>query len=245
MSMKELNWSDKRSAVNKLKETSETGSEFELTKEGVADWEVYRSDASEYFLSDEWQERVRNFFDKLHQNGEKAVYVDLCGTANGATLGADKSYGFSLQIPKNLETTSKYVLIEGDIFSSKDFQKLLSQLKHDEQPALVTFEPYGGIQGHIRPTKDLTSGEMPESEVKKAQAAYYKLGSNLKKLIEILKPGGFILIGDFGVLPDHLEEIVHALPQELESIARQANCSLEYGEHGRFLLRKTELMHPQ
>lgn len=152
---------------------------------------VDRAHTSGYFeILPEWRQKVRQFFHKVHEKGEKVVYVDVCGRTSADDLGADKSYCFSLQaseITKSfrpiMSKTTEFV--DGDLFNAEDFDSLIQTLKErKESPALITFMPMAGLQSHgPRDSKSI-----------EAKVTYAMLEKRFRSLYSILKPGGFILL---------------------------------------------------
>ena len=244
--MEKASFGEKRAALQTIRTNTEKDREEELNSQGRATWSEYKKDADEYFafVNPEWRTQVKSFFSELHKTGEKVVYLDICGTADGKRLGADKTINFSLKTPKNKKPRKDRILIEGDIFSRDDFRGLIDHIiREQKSPALVTFEPYAGLQSQLQVLP--LSAPLPVSrdavraEQVKTLMAYQRLAKDLEKIIEVLRPGGFILIGDFFASRNQIEEEVAGIPRELETIAKRKNCSFEVSNsHDKFLMRK-------
>ncbi len=97
-------------------------------------WGVYRFDIEEYFfphIGDGYElstqhptllEDIKKRIEKSHENGKKAVFLDVCGEADGRSLGFDHTITFSMtKFPGVVEGVTG---VEGDIFSSRDRRRL-------------------------------------------------------------------------------------------------------------------------
>lgn len=167
-------------------------------------YKVDRRDAWQYLvLHKEWSKRIQKFLWGLRDQGVPAVYVDICGRARGEGLGADINYSFSLQNKDHFIKYEDEVFIEGDLFNARDFGSFIRMLKENgHAPAFVTFEPVAGLQEHT-PYKPehiewaLTQGkEHSLSWVPKYiwAVTWQRLENNLRRLIEVLRPGGYIFL---------------------------------------------------
>ena len=189
-----------------------------------------------------WREEIGSYFNEVKAQGDKVTYVDVCGRANGRKLGADISYCFSLQTPRSADWfhDEEDVLMEGDIFSAKDFYGFVSRIKEDgNQPSLVTFEPVAGLQ-------DYSPGGQSKPTLHR-EVTYQRLENNLKKMIEIVRPGGYIFLGKAFQLDDLGDFFARKKPEEyttslnIKRIAKETKCSLRIQgdiEGPYFLLRK-------
>jgi hypothetical protein len=191
-------------------------------------YRVDRSNAERYFaLHPEWQRKIKKYFQHIHSKGETVVYVDICGRASGDSLGADKTYCFSLKTPEMAKvfTSDNTSFIDGDIFNSKDFSNLLDKIEEGGvQPALVTFEPIVGLQAH---TPDYTKKEVSENY---KEATYQQLEKRLVDMIEILKPGGYVYLSRPFQFDDSARDFMQGKPVEEWSLSLQVKRVA--GEHG-------------
>lgn len=157
---------------------------------GANYYQLDRLDAAKYLWGmPEWKSAISEFFQGLLRLGEKVVYVDICGRSNAASLGADKNYSFSLQPTDHHGfRCGGEVRVQGDIFSAKDFYSFVNLLRRNgDHPALVTFEPVAGLQSHAPRLLD----NPPTLQL---EVTYQRLENNLRKMIQIVRPGGFIFL---------------------------------------------------
>ncbi len=244
--MDKLNFQQKRTAAERIWANSRLAANSELRNDGSPSWNIHRTDPSEYFRNggEGWKDRIMNYFDVLHKRGDTIVYVDICGTADGAKIGADKSYAFSLRTPNTIEKRTDRVFFEGDLFSKKDLQKFMRELVHNEnRPAFVTFEPSGGFFDRPGIYSANISSSGLEVGREKTLLVYSRLASNLKTIIGTLKPGGFILVGFFEM--DYMKRTdVETIKTKIASIAQHTGCSFEagasIGSSNRYLIRKSD-----
>ncbi len=233
----------KKEALGRLRDTVVATRSAEVDEYGAMQWDEYKTDPNEYFFAGnrEWKPQIMDFFDSLHRSGDKIVYLDICGTADGEKIGADVSYGFSLQTPANVATRPDKILIEGDVFSRKDFNRLIETiLKSGDLPAFITFEPYAGIGDQVSVSGPHVTGDATvELERAKTRLAYDRLANNLRKIIEMLRPGGFLLVGEFFRDSQYLEDLAPRIPAMLRAIAEENGCSFEESNLDRYLIRKT------
>ena len=196
---------------------------------------VDRYHAAGYFETNKkWKEIIRAYFGGLHNKGKEVVHVDICGRATAESLGADRSYCFSLKTPKHRRRVSRAlsdadnVFIEGDLFSTPDFLNFMNRLKEDNvHPALVTFEPIVGLQGYN--PLGVAIPEYPET-------TYGLLEKRLKTMIEILQSGGYVYLGK-PFQTDGLADFVqgkrekdYEISLHLKKIARQQKCRIAINE---------------
>ncbi len=215
-------------------------------------YRVNRLNASQYFFFDnnefgiqsEWRKQVTSFFHQVHDQGQKVVYLDLCGEASARSLGADVSYTFSFQPYFTSELTNVIhpgvQKSDGDIFSLRDFSQMLQLIRDKgERLSLVTFDPIVGLQTHT-----------PSHENKDEKAVIYGiLEQRLRKVVELMVPGGFVYIGrpfQIDGLTDFLlkkRQSESDLSLHLQKIAASLKCSIEIAEvltGPYFLLRKNK-----
>ncbi|MBM3271953.1 hypothetical protein FJY94_01545 [Candidatus Kaiserbacteria bacterium] len=246
--MEHLNFSQKRRALEQMKKKAANQATVDVdARTGKTRWGLYRENPAEYFESadEAWEGRIKEYFDELHRHGEQVVYVDICGTADGALIGADKTYAFALRIPDAVENRVDRILVEGDLFSRKDFLGFLQTIREaSDTPALITFEPFAGIESHTVLVTYTENPDQNERESKRGRVAYARLEQNLISAIDAVRPGGYILIGETGAhwtLDKRLgQDTPITLPTVVEAIANKHGCTFEWGGIGRFLLRKTE-----
>ncbi len=135
---------------------------------------------------------VRGYSKSLREVGEEIVHVDICGRATGESLGANRSYCFSLQASEDRigwAAKEKNILINGDIFSSRQFGFFINRLKQDKaEPAIITFEPVAGL-GKYESFQDATG--MPKFK----DICFRQLEKRFVALFELLKPGGYMFLG--------------------------------------------------
>lgn len=148
---------------------------------------VDRREAHKYFATHPKMLRtIREYFHTLKEENKKIVYADICGRATGDSLGADYSYSFSLNPGKYLESDNSRTFFKGDIFNKGDFLRFVNTIKgHGDKLNLVTFEPLAGLMGYDWP-KDKENTDFHKAVVNK------QLENNLKMIVDILEPGGYI-----------------------------------------------------
>lgn len=175
-----MNLSDTRKVLEFHREISNDSSDF---------YRLDRIDISGYFsLNPKFSRRISDYFQELHNQNKKVVHLDICGRASGISMGADKSYLFSLKIDsfKRIIANSEDILIEGDIFNSNDFSKFLNIVKSDGySPALITFVPVAGLQDYYPGFNEDVSNNY-------AEITYGLLEKRLKECVAVLPVGGLI-----------------------------------------------------
>jgi hypothetical protein len=150
----------------------------------------FSEDFKEYFRK--WETEIRAFLQSVKEAGEPVVYVDVCGRTLGESFGADTHFSFSLQPPDYHVFRDKkfdYGRFYGDLFYGKDYYEFLRLIRTGgHQPSLVIFRPVAGLQDYMiwegyekapRLTYDVT---------------YQRFARNLQKTMEIVRPGGYILL---------------------------------------------------
>jgi hypothetical protein len=203
--------------------------------------------AGGYFgIVPKWEKIIANYFKELHEQNEKAIYVDVCGRASASYLGADKNYQFCLQpYDHKIELFRDEITVHGDIFNEKDYYSFLKLLRQNNDfPALITFLPVAGLQGY---TPDEIFGDAPNMHSK---VTYQRLKNNLRKSIEVLREGGYIFIDrpfQFGRYAG-AAEFMQRRPQDqyelslwMKLFCKEMKCTLKVesnigGPH--FLIRK-------
>ena len=156
----------------------------------------------------------------------------------------DISYCFSLKTPygARLHHSDQDVLIEGDIFRMRDFYSFLATLKQrGDNPAFVTFEPMAGLQSYT-PLKT-----NPRTKLH-SRVTYQRLENNLRKLIEVVKTGGYIYL-DRPFQFDSMDtaDFIRGVALEdyqsfkwFKDLCKEEHCSVEIGSifGTRFLIRR-------
>ncbi|MCR4275958.1 MAG: hypothetical protein NUV90_01065 [Candidatus Parcubacteria bacterium] len=196
-------------------------------------WGLDRRCATGYDLEAKWRNRIFDFFRELKKQRKKFVYVDICGRANGRYLGADATYTFSLQSTDRLWSFERDegTHIRGDFFNPRDFYGFIRLLRRKRvAPAFVTFHPVAGLQSYT-----------PHDEDAEYQIVIHqRLENNLRKVIEILRPGGYIHLGTpFQFFGMDLRDFLMHVPKEqweshiwLKTFCRSMRCSVEWGYTG-------------
>lgn len=193
------------------------------------DGEHYRLDrqsANAYMTGHKKMEKkVYDFLRSLRKNGEAVVYVDVCGRAK---LGfADANYSFSLQ-----ENYWKFDRIPertvGDLFSAKDFYGFLRMIESNgHRPSFVTCEPVAGLN-------DYTTWCNKKLGLKGyEEVLHQRLENNLKAMIRLLRPGGFIYLTRV-LQGQSTGEFFAGVPQEkygeslfLKRVCKSMRCSVD------------------
>lgn len=174
-----------RKAIEFHKRTSDVGRQDDT-------YRLDRNDAEDYFgILPKWRSKLINYFDSLHEQGEKVVHVDICGRASARSLGADKSYFLSLNPGEFRKAISHKgdVFIDGDVFSPKDFLRLKKRLEEDgARPALVTFKPVAGLQNYFG------AGMKVEGVPNYKEITHARLEKRLEEVVAILRPGGYVFL---------------------------------------------------
>lgn len=199
---------------------------------------------ADYFkIHPQWADKIIKYFRDLRTQGTKVVHADICGRTEASSLGADKSYCFSLKTSefRKALTPEGQVFCDGDIFDTDDFSRFINKIKQ-EKPALITFEPVAGLQDY-GPCQKIT--DAPSYK----QITYQRLIKRLCSIIEITRPSGFIYLEK----PFQLDadDIIYALRGKsqkewpislaLKKTAEKMGCTIEIkSEIGGpyFLLRK-------
>ena len=180
-----------------------------------------------------WETKIRRFFNTLREQGKSVVFVDVCGRATGASLGADKSYSFSLQ-PVDIHhfcQCEKEVRVRGDVFIAADFYSFVRLIRSNgDKPALVTFKPVAGLQSYS-PRRDFKDKPGLHYEV-----IFQRLKNNLRKMIEVMMPGGFMLLEHPFQLGDSTDstDFLRGAPQDqyksslwVSAFCKEMRCSVE------------------
>lgn len=224
---------DVRSTVRALREITARRADDQY-------YRVDRRNAAEYLWDrDDWKKLISEFFSQLGGKGHDIVFVDVCGRASARSMGATHNYSFSLQKVGTFDDNEDGSQVRGDIFNSRDFYSFVNLLRERGHfPAWVTCEPIVGLQSYAPYTKH---GLLRE------QVVFQRLENNLRRMIEVVLPGGFIFLecpfqgmnlGDF-IQKKSLEEYDSTL--WLKDFCSRNKCSLRVKDSivgPRFLLRK-------
>ena len=201
-----------------------------------------REDASEYFWHHpKWKEEILKYFRQIHESGGKVVYVDICGQATGENLGADQSYSFSFDAPKNkIKSSDSAVFVTGNIFKMEDVSRFLEVIKAGgTAPALVTFNPISAFDTY-KPDINLVRQDSTKREFYIQKAIIYKKFEKvLKEVVDVIGEKSYVLFSP----PFRYFEQPPELRAEVKKIAGKLNCEVEAdpistGEDPDFLLRK-------
>ncbi len=208
-----------RAVVSRLRKLTNT------KRKGGECYRLDRCNGTSYLAGHrKMEKKVYTFLQSLRSAGEPIVYIDVCGRAK--LDFADINYSFSLQ--ENYwafeQTPERRV---GDLFSAKDFYGFLRMIKgNDHRPSLVTCEPVAGLD-----TYSLEIGKKTFDCYK--AVLYQRLENNLRAMIELLRPGGFIYLTR--VLPrTNISEFFARIPQDeymesrfIKALCKSMHCSVE------------------
>lgn len=193
-------------------------------------YRVDRHNVMNYFgIFPKWRERVITLCSQLKKIGKLFSYIDICGRASGRLLDASVSYLFSLKTDDldRILSDPNDIFIDGDIFKSADFNKLLQKVRmRGIQPAYATFMPMAGLQSYT----PWTSIKIPTYEA----VTYAILAKRLAAIIDILLPGGLIMIERPFQFDGGMAEAYKRIPQNqyklsiaLKKFARKNKCKIE------------------
>jgi len=213
-------------------------------------YNVDRLYADEYLaMQPKWKDLVRAYLRALRVQGERVVHVDICGTAMGHSLGAEISYCFALNagVLWRRGKPGSHELIRGDIFCMRDFYSFVAHVRDKEGTiALATFCPIVGLQSYS--PWDHDSGRETELH---PRVTWQRLENNLRRLVQTMRPGGYIFIarpfslGD----PDTVCFLRKMQPKDYTSVqwmkkfCRRNHCKIRYQRTItgiEFLLQKSE-----
>lgn len=120
-------------------------------------WAVFRRNVRDYFsdhigasinlheVQPELYESISRRIWEVHQRGEKAAFLDICGQADGSGMGFDKTITFSLT--SGTDVPRKIIAVEGDVFSERSRKKLQRKLEQVKgELVFVHFDPVGGFE---------------------------------------------------------------------------------------------------
>jgi hypothetical protein len=196
-------------------------------------YRVNRRDARCYLrVLPKWSRLIDRHFQELRAAGIQPVYADVCGRADGAWLRAEYTYTFTLEpiSPFHLPNPKK-IDVAGDVFNARNFYMFLNTVRNNQhQLDFVTFEPIVGLHNYT-PSEEQNPKPRLHPEV-----THRRLANNLKKLLEIVRPGGYVFINkpfQFGEYSGLLE-FLSGLPQEewklslwLKEFCKNNKCTLK------------------
>jgi hypothetical protein len=185
-----------------------------------------RSHATAYMTTHgKMEKKVYDFLRSLRNSKETIVYVDVCGRAK---LGfADVNYSFSLQENQwEIDRTPERVV--GDLFSAKDFYGFLRTIRSNgHRPSFVTCEPVAGLNDYTLWCNKKLGMEGYE------EVLHQRLENNLRAMITLLRPGGFIYLTRV-LQGQSMREFFAGVPQEkykeslfLKSVCKTMRCSVD------------------
>lgn len=196
-------------------------------------------------LQPKWQRKVYDYLWGLRMAGERVVYADICGRSTAKGLGADISYCFSLHASEmtRIMHPPEDVIVDGDLFRMRDFYSFLEMMRvRNDRPAYVTFYPVAGLQSYT-PSEEKT--RLHE------RVTLQRLENNLRRLIEVVRPGGYIYmdrpfqlhgsdLGDWLAHP-RVELKDYRSVKRMREFCAGKRCSVEFDRDisgVKFLLRK-------
>jgi hypothetical protein len=154
-----------------------------LIDNGQNPWPIFNLDARAYIDSfakvfpgiAELPDRLAAF----HLAGDQVVVVDLCGVANGKTIGADHSIGLTLAAPGDAAPAREdQTIVVGDVFTSGTIERVREAIEaHGGRFHCLFLRPVGGLGGYGHQMR-----------------AHLRLYSALARLYPLLAPDGEIFI---------------------------------------------------
>ncbi len=211
--------SDIRAAISKLRKSTT------IKRNSGEHYDLDRHNGELYIHGHEMiQKKVYTFLRSLRDAGEPVVYVDICGRARLSF--ADINYSFSLQENYfRFERVPERVV--GDLFSARDFYGFLRTIEaNGHRPSFVTCEPVAGLNTY---SFDFGKGEADCYK----NVLYQRLENNLRAMIELLRPGGFIYLTRV-LQGEGVSEFFARVPQEkrreslfVKAVCKSARCSVD------------------
>ena len=170
---------------------------YERTRKqrGDANWPYYTADARHYFSPDNWQHaddfveafpHALNEIKHLFQSdmSGKGAYIDFCGAASGASLGARKSYAVTLDAPHKNKPFLQDITI-GSLLERRTLHELFKKVRADGSKFLAgTIVPIGGFEHYLK--KGGMTPIMKVLEERYARAIAY--------IASQLEPGGVLYV---------------------------------------------------
>ncbi|MEK7479924.1 MAG: hypothetical protein AAB665_01400 [Patescibacteria group bacterium] len=120
-----------------------------MTMQGTP-WGSYGMDAKKYLsrFADNF-ENIATLPKRLaarHERGEHVLVVDVCGVADAKSIGADHTIGFTLQKFAGIPDTESRTIVAGDIFVTKDVNRLMRAIDAQNTPVSCVFmSPIAGL----------------------------------------------------------------------------------------------------
>lgn len=117
---------------------------------GGTPWGSYGMDAKQYLprFADNF-ENIATLPERLatrHERGERVLVVDICGVADAKSIGADHTIGFTLQKFVEIPDTESRTIVAGDIFATKDVDRLMQAIDAQNTPVSCAFmSPIAGL----------------------------------------------------------------------------------------------------
>lgn len=158
-------------------------------KENSPFFRVDRRNASAYMAGHpKFTKVVYGYLNKLKKEGKPFIYADICGEANAKGMGSDFDYSFSIKQGMFKTETSDSLYFKGDVFNKDDVLEFVNKVRTNGHLLnFVTFEPIVGLQGYDH------SDNKEDRELHR-QVAWQQLEDNLKLLLQVVAPGGYIYI---------------------------------------------------
>ncbi len=186
----------------------------------------------------EYRKKILTYFSKLREDEIPIVHLDICGVATVQSLGGDMSYCFSLKDQTETDWNGNRI-IQGDLFSNRDFAQFLDEVKSGEAPALITFRPIAGLQDNNPYIS--TRAEFRES-------TEGILAKRFSQCANVLRRWGYMYLERPFQFDSSLADFLSGVPQEEYELSRQiktlsknnhCNIKIEGSIYGpKFLIRK-------
>jgi hypothetical protein len=151
-------------------------------------WRVDRLYSDYMSLQPKWDRKVKHYLRELKARGERVIYADICGRTTATGWGVDASYCFALHTSKitRMRHPQEDVIVDGDLFRMRDFYSFLALMRdRGDRPAFVTFYPMAGLQRYTPSERNARLHP---------RVTWQRLENNLRRLIEVVRPGGYLYI---------------------------------------------------
>jgi hypothetical protein len=128
----------------------------------------------------------------------------------------------------------------------RDFNSFLSRMRDcGDQPAFVTFYPMAGLQSYT----PWDHKEESKLTAKHPEVTWQRLENNLRRLLQVVRPGGYIYLDrpfqlldvDFGAWYRREEKKDYPSVRWIQAFCKGKKCSVEYERDltgMKFLIRK-------